>query len=57
VNTILLLSSGVTITLAHRAILAGDNKRFKLGLGLTALFGMIFLCVQCLEYRYGVSFY
>ena len=56
VNTILLLSSGVTITLAHRAILAGDNNLFKKALWLTVILGLVFLCCQCIEYKYGVLF-
>jgi heme/copper-type cytochrome/quinol oxidase subunit 3 len=31
-NTIILLSSGVTLTFAHRSILAGDNKKAYHGL-------------------------
>jgi cytochrome c oxidase subunit 3 len=52
-NTLLLLSSGVTITWAHHAL--KDNKRTQLlwGLGITILLGVIFLCVQAYEYYHA----
>lgn len=59
-NTILLLSSGVTITLAHRAILRGDNytyiDHFNKHLLATIILGVVFLCCQGIEYKYGVTF-
>jgi len=59
-NTILLLSSGVTITLAHRAILKGDNytniDMFNKHLLATIILGVVFLCCQGIEYKYGVTF-
>lgn len=60
VNTLLLLSSGVTITLAHRAILKGDNyteyNKFEGYLAATILFGVAFLFCQGIEYKYGLTF-
>ena len=50
INTLILLTSGVTITIAHHAL--KDNHRRKLVgfMALTALLGVIFLCLQAYEY-------
>lgn len=60
VNTLLLLSSGVTITLAHRAILSmtGDYHRylFLKHLFATIVLGVTFLLCQAIEYKYGITF-
>jgi heme/copper-type cytochrome/quinol oxidase subunit 3 len=60
VNTILLLSSGVTITFAHRAILSGDSYTKMLTfikfLLITIILGFVFLCCQYVEYKYGITF-
>lgn len=49
-NTAILLSSGVTITWAHRAIVWGDRDQTTQGLALTILLGIIFTGFQGLEY-------
>ena len=49
-NTIILLSSGVSITCAHRAILAGERSATINGLIFTILYGIIFIFVQAYEY-------
>jgi len=60
VNTLLLLSSGVTITLAHHAILKADTyhqqKIFTKYLLATIILGITFLICQGIEYKYGVTF-
>jgi heme/copper-type cytochrome/quinol oxidase subunit 3 len=60
VNTLLLLSSGVTITLAHRAILQSTNytfiNNFDKHLLVTIILGVTFLCCQGIEYKYGITF-
>jgi len=60
VNTILLLSSGVTITLAHRALLQTWNytwfEKFDKHLLVTIILGLTFLCCQGIEYKYGITF-
>lgn len=60
VNTILLLSSGVTITLAHRAILQSTNyswfDKFDKHLLVTIILGVTFLYCQGIEYKYGITF-
>ena len=59
-NTLLLLSSGITITLAHRAILRTLNvhviEKFDKHLLVTIILGTIFLYCQITEYKYGITF-
>jgi cytochrome c oxidase subunit III len=50
VNTILLLSSGVTITFAHWNLIANNRGRLLLWLGATVLLGIAFLICQAVEY-------
>ena len=49
-NTLILLSSGVTVTIAHHALKAGHRKQLLLFLGLTVLLGASFLTFQAEEY-------
>ena len=49
-NTLILLSSGVTITIAHHALRAGNRTRLLVFLGLTVLLGFLFLGFQAAEY-------
>jgi cytochrome c oxidase subunit 3 len=66
-NTLLLLTSGTTVTWAHHALLHGDRKGLKWGLILTIVLGAIFSCVQAIEYTqagfafsgnmYGATFF
>jgi cytochrome c oxidase subunit 3 len=49
-NTLILLTSGVTITIAHHALRAGHRKQLLLFLGLTILLGATFLYYQAHEY-------
>lgn len=49
-NTVILLSSGATVTWAHWGLLAGRRWQIKLGLALTILLGAIFLVLQAYEY-------
>ena len=55
VNTLLLLSSGVTITLAHHALRAGRRQALLLWLGLTIVFGALFLFFQATEYHHAYT--
>lgn len=50
-NTIILLSSGVTVTCAHKAILAGERATTTNGLLATITYGGIFTFVQAYEYN------
>ena len=49
-NTLILLTSGVTITIAHHALKAGHRKQLLVFLGLTVLLGCTFLFFQAEEY-------
>ena len=50
VNTLILLTSGVTVTIAHHALKAGHRKVLLVFLGLTILLGCSFLYLQSHEY-------
>jgi len=56
VNTLLLLTSGVTITLGHAQLVRGNTTAFFWQLFLTILLGAVFLFCQAYEYQYGVLF-
>jgi cytochrome c oxidase subunit 3 len=50
-NTIVLLSSSFTCHLAHVGILNGNKSKFNFWLSVTVLLGIIFLCLQYMEYH------
>ena len=52
-NTLVLLTSGTTITWAHHALLHGDRKGMLRGLALTILLGIIFTSCQAYEYSHA----
>ncbi|MAC32611.1 MAG: cytochrome c oxidase subunit 3 [Haliea sp.] len=49
-NTIILLSSSVTVHIAHLGLLNGNKSKFNLWLGITVVLGMVFVGLQALEY-------
>ncbi len=49
-NTLILLSSGVTITIAHHALRAGNRAQLLIWLGATVVLGALFLNFQAHEY-------
>ena len=51
VNTAILLSSSVTVTIAHHALIAGNRTRLKIFLALTFLLGFSFVGLQASEYH------
>ena len=55
INTALLLSSGVTLTIAHHALIANHRARCIGFMWLTVLLGLTFLCVQGYEYTHAYS--
>jgi cytochrome c oxidase subunit 3 len=55
INTLLLLSSGVTVTIAHWALKENRRGQLLLFLGLTILLGVIFLACQAFEYAHAYS--
>jgi len=52
-NTLILLTSGTTVTWAHHAIQHGDKKGAVRGLLLTVLLGASFTCIQAYEYSHA----
>lgn len=66
-NTLILLSSGATVTWAHWGLQQGRQTQLKLGLALTVLLGIVFISLQIHEYAeaafsirdgiYGATFY
>ena len=54
-NTIILVSSGVSVTWAHHALIVGEYDQVKKSLGLTIVLGLYFTALQGLEY-YEASF-
>jgi cytochrome c oxidase subunit 3 len=50
INTMILLSSGVTVTWAHWALKKGDRGQLILGLLATVALGFLFLALQAYEY-------
>ena len=50
INTLILLSSGATVTWAHHAVKQGDRTRTLLGIGATVILGALFLGLQVHEF-------
>jgi cytochrome c oxidase subunit III len=55
INTMLLLTSGVTVTVAHWALKENKRGMLNLFLFLTIALGATFLCVQAYEYSHAYS--
>jgi len=55
INTLLLLSSGVTVTVAHWALKEGNRALLNLFLFATIALGVIFLGVQAVEYGHAYA--
>ena len=66
-NTLILLTSGTTVTWAHHALLHKDKRGLVWGLAITIALGVLFSLVQALEYSeagfsysgslYGATFF
>jgi cytochrome c oxidase subunit 3 len=66
-NTVILLSSGVTVTYAHHSLIQGNRSGTLYGLLFTIVLAFIFTCLQGVEYSvssftlsdsvYGSCFY
>jgi cytochrome c oxidase subunit 3 len=54
-NTALLLTSGITLTVAHHAIQAGNRATLNLFLALTFILGFIFMGFQAYEYIHAYN--
>ncbi|MEI7431301.1 MAG: cytochrome c oxidase subunit 3 [Betaproteobacteria bacterium] len=50
INTLILLTSGATVTWAHWGLQKGRQMQLKLGLALTVVLGIIFITLQIHEY-------
>ena len=55
INTLLLLSSGVTVTIAHWALKEGKRAILNLFLFFTIVLGVLFLGLQVYEYAHAYS--
>jgi cytochrome c oxidase subunit 3 len=53
INTALLLTSGVTLTIAHHALIAGQRSKTIFWMWVTVALGATFLCVQAYEYMHA----
>ena len=56
-NTLILLTSGTTVTWAHHAIIEGDRKGAKQALWLTVALGLLFTACQAFEYSHAAFNY
>jgi len=54
-NTAILLTSGVTITIAHHALKAGNRGILKIFLAATFLLGFLFVYLQAHEYAHAYN--
>lgn len=55
INTLILLSSGATVTWAHWGILKNKRAHFLIGQALTILLGISFLSLQAHEYHFAYT--
>jgi cytochrome c oxidase subunit 3 len=55
INTLILLTSGVTITIAHHALREGKRGILKIFLALTFLLGFLFVGLQAEEYHHAYT--
>jgi cytochrome c oxidase subunit 3 len=53
INTLILLTSGTTVTWAHHALLNNDRQGLKWGLICTIALGVLFTCIQGYEYAHA----
>jgi len=53
INTALLLSSGVTLTIAHHALVAGERGKTIFWMWITVILGATFVGVQAYEYMHA----
>ena len=57
VNTLILLTSGATVTWAHHALLNDDRRSLVIGLLATVLLGISFTICQAIEYGHAAFSY
>ena len=51
INTAILLSSSITVPIAHHALITGHRTRLKIFLAATFLLGFTFVALQAMEYH------
>lgn len=55
INTLLLLSSGATLTWAHWGLKVDNQKQLVRGLAATIALGLLFVCLQAYEYIHAYA--
>jgi cytochrome c oxidase subunit 3 len=55
INTLTLLTSGVTVTWAHWGLKKNDRTQLILGLMATVVLGVLFLSLQAFEYHHAYT--
>ncbi len=55
INTLILLTSGLTVTWAHWGLIKNNRKQLVLGLFLTVALGISFLACQAYEYHHAYT--
>jgi cytochrome c oxidase subunit 3 len=55
INTLLLLTSGITLTIAHHALIANQRRKVLTWLGATVALGVVFLFIQGYEYHHAYT--
>jgi len=50
---VILLTSGLTVTIAHHAVIKNNRKRFIWGLFATVVLGFLFVYLQMVEYQHA----
>jgi cytochrome c oxidase subunit 3 len=55
VNTLILLTSGITFTWAQHALMQGNRRGLKWGLIITIVLGILFVLCQAYEYMHAAS--
>ena len=55
INTVILLTSSVTVTIAHHALIAGQRGILKTFLALTFILGFVFVYLQAYEYMHAYA--
>jgi len=53
VNTLILLTSGTTVTYAHHSLLKGNREGLVFGLAVTVVLGLLFTALQAYEYAHA----
>jgi cytochrome c oxidase subunit III len=55
INTLILLTSGATVTWAHWGMIKNNRKQLVLGLAMTVALGIAFIVLQAYEYHHAYT--